>query len=105
MKEQIKNTFENKNTDTDLSVGVQQRVILIFNERFEWYKEDGQYFIVHPKWSLVGMGNNLQDAHRDLLKEINITRIHFIDIPDEELTDSAKQMKYWLLPIKVKNSA
>ena len=92
-----------KNTDNK-AIPVELPVMLIFNERFRWYKEEGNYFIEHPKWSLVGMGENLQDAHRDLLEEINITRIHFIDIPDEELTEEAKKMKYWLLPIRVKNS-
>ncbi len=51
------------------------------------------------------MGENLQDAHRSLLEEIIITKEHFIDIPDEELTEEAKRMKYWLSVIKVKNSA
>ena len=89
----------------DESIPVELPVMLIFNEHFRWYKEDGQYFIEHPKWSLVGMGENLQDAHRDLLEEISITREHFINIPDEELTEEAKRMKYWLSVIKVKNSA
>ena len=87
------------------SIPVELPVMLIFNEHFRWYKEDGNYFIEHPKWSLVGMGENLQDAHRSLLEEIIITKEHFIDIPDEELTEEAKRMKYWLSVIKVKNSA
>ena len=87
------------------SIPVELPVMLIFNEHFRWYKEDGQYFIEHPKWSLVGMGENLQDAHRNLLEDISITREHFINIPDEELTEEAKKMKYWLSVIKVKNSA
>ena len=80
-------------------------VMWIFEEDFKWYQEDNEWFVEHPIWSLVGMGKTLQDAHRDLIKEIEITQEHFCEIPDEELTEEAKRMKYWLKPLRFKNSA
>ena len=74
--------------------------MIIFNEIFECYEEDGEWFIEHPKWSLVGVGSTLQEAHRDLIKDLEFTQEHFCDIPDEELTEEARQMKYWLKPLR-----
>ena len=77
----------------------------IFDEDFIWFKECGDWFVEHKKWSLVGMGSTLQDAHRDLIDGIKLAQESFCEIPDEELTEEAKRMKYWLKPLRFKNSA
>ena len=84
---------------------VELQVMRIFDEDFNWYEECGDWFVEHPKWSLVGMGSTLQDAHRDLINELQMTQELFCDIPDEELTEEAKRMKRWLKPLRFKNSA
>jgi len=78
-----------------------EKIMQILGENFNWYEEDNEFFIEHPKWSLVGMGETLQDAHGDLIEEIKITKEHFCEIPDEELSEEAKRMKEWLAQLRI----
>lgn len=87
------------------AIPVELPVMRIFDENFECSQETGDWFIAHPKWSLVGMGSTLQEAHRDLIDELKLAQELYCDTPDEELTEEARRMKRWLKPLRFKNSA
>lgn len=75
--------------------------IKILGEYFEWYydNEYEMFFITHPIWSLAGMGETLQEAHRDLLLEIEEVKEYYCKCPDERLSSDAINFKRWLTPI------
>ena len=52
-----------------LDVSLSRPAIRIRGERFFFERDKGAYYISHPHWSLMGVGDSLQAAVRNLLRE------------------------------------
>ncbi|OIO16359.1 MAG: hypothetical protein AUJ54_11530 [Ignavibacteria bacterium CG1_02_37_35] len=73
--------------------------INICDESFLLEKEDNHYYLSHPKWSLVGMGQNLYEAEIDLLKEAKELLKDMRELPTESLSKEALNLLDYLFSI------
>lgn len=68
-------------------------------EKFNLHLEGDNIILSHPIWSLAGTGKNLLDAERNLITESKIVFNHYMNIPEEDLSEDAIRMKEFLLRI------
>lgn len=71
---------------------VRLAVVPILGERFFLEREDGYFFLVHPTWSLVGSGMDIQGVLEDLRSEAEEMLEIFADDSLEDLSDQSRAM-------------
>lgn len=71
----------------------------IKEEKFIIEFENELCYLSHPKWSLVGMGNNLCEAEIDLIKEAKIIAPNFINVPINSLNNEALRLRDFLFKL------
>lgn len=69
--------------------------IKIFGEAFNIDRAHGRVYVEHPRWSLVGMGDTIEGALRDLRDEMEIARSIYYG-PDKDLAPNAQRLRDWL---------
>ncbi len=72
--------------------GLRLAAVSILGERFFLEREDGYLFLVHPTWSLVGSGMDIQGLFEDLRSEAEEMLDIFADDPAEALSDQSRAM-------------
>jgi hypothetical protein len=70
--------------------------VSLFGECFEVMVSDGTFIIRHPKWSLVGMGENPGDAFHSLLGQAKEIAPFYVSESDESLSPDAIELKHYL---------
>jgi len=76
-----------------------QDVIYLGDEEFKIEKEDDMFYLIHPRWSLVGMGNDLMGAITDLLQEAKELFEDLKNVDINSLSIDAFQMRDYLFKI------
>jgi hypothetical protein len=71
--------------------------IHIDGEIFNVVVEDGLTLITHPKWSIMGVAENLADAKKDLRLNAELVASEYLDEDDSALTDQAVNFKNFLI--------
>ena len=74
-------------------------VISLFEEDFEMKKREDYYIITHPKWSLTGLGDSIDDAIRDLIDEARGIYELIVESPEDELSEQSAKLKEFLLRV------
>lgn len=77
-------------------------VVLSFTikgENFNLTREEGEFILTHPSWSLTGSGNNLIEAEINLLKKARIFLEGYSKISIAELSQEALQFRNFLFSI------
>lgn len=73
--------------------------IKLFNQVFDFLNEDGVITLTHPKWSLVGIGDDLLSAERNLVENAKILADGYFQLPINELTLEAIEFRNYLLTL------
>lgn len=71
--------------------------ITIEGEVFNCLQEDGWVMITHPKWSIMGVGEDVESARKDLKDTASIVASDYIDEKDSNLTPEAIRLKAFLI--------
>lgn len=71
--------------------------IELYGAIFNYELQDGNILITHPVWSLIGFGENLFQAQRDLYENMREIKGDFIYEFDSQLTDDAIELKEFLI--------
>lgn len=89
-------------TEMPRSTGIVRREedeLNVFGERFTVEFEEGSVFLVHPQWSLVGVGPNRSSALANLIEEALELAECMRDDSLEQLSDSAIEMRDFVMRI------
>jgi len=70
--------------------------IEIKGETFNYERHDGGILIKHPVWSLMGFGENLYPAEKDLYENMREVEEDYLNELDSCLTDDAIALKKFL---------
>ena len=70
--------------------------IIIKNEKFYIEKENNLFYLVHSKWSLIGVGKTLYDAEINLIKEAKELFREFKNISNKNLSNDGLELKDYL---------
>lgn len=70
--------------------------ITIHRETFELEREDGMFYISHPKWSLVGMGEDVIQAVSSLFENAKLKAEYYLHEDDLNLSEEAIRFKAYL---------
>ena len=73
------------------------RTIRIHDEYFDCAQEDHEVIITHPKWSIMGIGKDLQEAKIDLKTNAELIASDYINEKDSDLTNEAIKLKAFLI--------
>lgn len=68
----------------------------IHGEEFNIYADGENIILMHPLWSLAGIGKTLIEAERNLFKEAKDIFNHYKDYADKDLTPEAINMLEYL---------
>ncbi len=71
--------------------------ITIEGEVFNCLQEDGWVMITHPKWSIMGVGEDVEAARKDLRDTASIVVSDYVDEEDLNLTSEAIKLKAFLI--------
>lgn len=70
--------------------------ITIHGETFELEREDGMFYISHPIWSLVGMGEDVIQAVASLFENAKLKAEYYLYEDDSNLSEEAIKFKAYL---------
>lgn len=70
--------------------------VVVKGERFLVEKEDEDYYVTHPVWSLVGTGATVQDAIQDMQVEAQELLHAVQQIPPEQVAADMQALKTYL---------
>jgi hypothetical protein len=70
--------------------------ILILGEQFTVHHDNGEIFMLHPKWSLSGKGNTISAALINLFEEAEEVYSVYNAIPNSQLSEDAQEMLDYL---------
>ena len=73
--------------------------IEIHGEIFNYENQKEGILIFHPKWSLLGYGENMFQAQKDLIDNMKIIADDYIGEPYSNLTKDARDLKDYLISI------
>lgn len=95
--EELWATWQVPPAEEPLSIGERRRRIAVRGEAFllEW--EEDVVHLVHPRWSLVGTGDTLFDAEKDLAREARDVAEALKDAPPQALNDDARALRDFAL--------
>lgn len=71
----------------------------IKGESFNLTREEGEFILTHPSWSLTGSGNNLIEAEMNLFNKARIFLEGYSKISITELSHKALQFRNFLFSI------
>ncbi len=72
-------------------------IIRLQGEQFFVERDDGVYYIRHERWSLLGAGDTLSAAYKDLLQGAKEVAPVYANTPLTELDDEGFQLTRFLL--------
>lgn len=73
--------------------------IIIKNEKFYIERENNLFYLVHPKWSLIGVGKTLHNAEINLIKEAKELFSVFKNISNKNLSNDGLELKKYLFEL------
>lgn len=73
--------------------------IRIRGERFFVERDNGRYYIRHPRWSLLGVGDSLGAAQRSLLEEASELAVVMRDMSPATMDLEARRLIRYVLRI------
>ena len=71
-------------------------IVQFFGEPFRVIVDDGTFIVKHLKWSLVGVGDTLEQAVLALLTEAREVAPYYVTEADDSLSPEAVRLKYFL---------
>lgn len=72
----------------------------IFGEEFFLEEADGQVFLTHPQWSLLGSGNNPPAAFASLITEARDLAKEMANDDPASLSNQARRLREFVLRVK-----
>ena len=74
--------------------------VYVNGEGFAVDKSDGQVFLVHPQWSLVGAGRTIAQARTNLLTEASELADEMRQLDQSSLSPQARRLREFVLRIR-----